>query len=54
MERIMKTTKGCGKISSNNTLFADSWFIRFTTADESNAEGVDYYGPVKTSHKDFS
>ena len=31
---IMKTTKGCGKLSSNNTLFADSWFIRFTTADE--------------------
>ena len=50
----MKTTKGCGKFSSNNTLFADSWFIIFTTADESYAERVDYYGPVKTSHKDFS
>ena len=50
----MKTNKGCGKLSSNNTLFADRWFIRFTTADEENAEGVDYYGPVKTSHKDFS
>ena len=48
----MKTTKGCGKLSSNNTLFSDIWFIRFTTADESNTEGVDYYGPVNTSNKD--
>ena len=54
MEIIMKTNKGCGKLSSNNTLFSDSWFIRFIAADKSNAEVVDYYGPVKTSHKDFS
>ena len=36
MKRIMKATEGCGKLSSNKTLFSDSWFIRVTTADESN------------------
>ena len=26
MKRIVKVTNGCGKLSSNDTLFSDSWF----------------------------
>ena len=54
MKIIMKDTKGCGQLSSNDTFFGDIWFIRVNTAEESNSEGVDFCGPVKKSHKGFS
>ena len=31
MKRIMKDTKGCGRMSSNDTFFYDSWFILLKT-----------------------
>ena len=51
MKIIMNTTKGWGKLSSNDTFFYDRWFIRVKTAGEENAQVVDYCGPLKTSHK---
>ena len=53
MKINMKYTKGCVQLSSNNTLFDDSWFNEFKTEEETNAEVVDYCGHVKTSHKGF-
>ena len=50
---VMKATKGCGQLSSNNTLLVVSWFIRVKIEEEVNVERVDYYGPVKTSHMGF-
>ena len=38
---------------SNDTYFSDSWFRGVKTAEEAMAEGVDYCGPVKTTHKGF-
>ena len=49
----IKDTKGCGHLSSNDTLFDDSWFNRVKTSDEANAEIVDDCVIVKTSHKGF-
>ena len=40
-------------MTSNETCFAYSWFIGLKTADEEMAEGVDYCGPAKMSHKGF-
>ena len=51
MKRVMKATKGCGQLSSNDTFFADSYNRRVKTLEEANAEGVDYCRPVKTSNK---
>ena len=53
MKIIMKGNKGCGQILSNDTLFSDTWFNEVKIAEELDAEGVDFCGPVKTSHKGF-
>ena len=50
MKITVRDTKGCGLMSSNYTLFDDRWFNRLKTAEEKNADVVDYFGPVKTSH----
>ena len=49
MKRITKDNKGYGQLSSNDTLFDDSCFNGVKTAEETNAEVVDYCCPVKTS-----
>ena len=51
MKIIMNTTKELGKLSSNDTLFYDRWFIRVKTAGDKNAQVVDYCRTLKTSHK---
>ena len=38
---------------SNLTYFDDSWFSGVKTAEEVVTEGVDYCGPLKSSHKGF-
>ena len=53
MKRLAFATKGCGQLTSNNTYFADSWFSSVKTAEEMAASGVNYCGPVKTSHMGF-
>ena len=53
MKRQAIATKGCGQLTSNATYFADSWFSSVKTAEEMAASGVNYCGPVKTSHKGF-
>ena len=53
MKRLDIATKGCGQLTSNDTYFSDSWFRSVKTAEEMAAAGVDYCGPVKTSHKGF-
>ena len=53
MKMIMKATKGCDQLSSNDTFFDDIWFSGVKKIEEENTEGVDYCGPVKTSHKGF-
>ena len=53
MHRIVKATKGCGQLSSNDTFFSDIWFSRVKTEELANAEGVYFCMPVKTSHKVF-
>ena len=53
MKRLAIYTKGCGQLTSNDTYFSDSWFSSVNTAEEMAAAGVDYCGPVKTSHKGF-
>ena len=53
MKRTLKDNKRCGQLSSNETLFDDIWFNRMKSAEEANAEAVDYCGPVKTSHNVF-
>ena len=37
MKIIMNTNKGWVKLSLNDTLFYDRWFIRVKTAEEVNA-----------------
>ena len=53
MKRLDISTKGCGQLISNNTYFADIWFSYVKTSEEAMDAGVNYYGPVKTSHKGF-
>ena len=53
MNIIMKDTKGCGKLSSNHNLLDYGWLIGVKTAEEETANILDYFGPVKTSHKGF-
>ena len=53
MKRLAISTKGCGQLTSNDTYFADSWFRSVKTAEDMAAAGVNYCGPVKTSHKGF-
>ena len=53
MKRLAIATKGFGQLASNDTYFSDSWFSSVKTAEEMADAGVDYCGPVKTSHKGF-
>ena len=53
MKRIAIATKVCGKLTSNDTYFDYRWFSYVKNAEEMIAEGVNYCGPVKTSHKGF-
>ena len=53
MKRLAIATKGCGQLTSNDTYFADRWFSSVKTAEEMEAAGVNYCGPVKTSQKGF-
>ena len=53
MKRLAIATKGYGQMTSNITYFSYSWFSSVKTAEEMAAAGVDYCGPVKTSHKGF-
>ena len=53
MRRLLIATKGCGKMTSNCTLFTDSWFSSVKTAEEAMAAGVNYCGPTKMIHKGF-
>ena len=53
MKRLAISTEGCGQLTSNGTYFADSWFSSVKTAEKMAAAGVNYYGPVKMSHKVF-
>ena len=53
MRRIAIDNKEYGQLTSNYTYFSDIWFSSIKTAEESMAAGVDYFGPLKTSHKGF-
>ena len=52
-KRIIKSTKECGKLSPNDTLFYDIWFSGVKIEEVTITERVDYYGPVKKSQKLF-
>ena len=41
------------KLFSNGIYFSDIWFSVVKISEEAIAEGVDYCGQVKTSHKGF-
>ena len=51
MKRLAISTKGCGQLTSNDTYFSDLCFDFVKTAEDMAAAGVNYCGPVKTSHK---
>ena len=51
MKRLAIATKGSVHLISNDTHFADMCFSSVQTADEEMAAGVNYCGPLKTSHK---
>ena len=53
MKRLDIATKGCVQLTSNDTYFADIWLSCVKNSEEMSAAGVDYCGPVKTSHKGF-
>ena len=53
MNGIMMATKCCDQLTSNYTYFVDSWSNGQKTAQGVMSQGVDYCGPVKTSHKGF-
>ena len=53
MKILIMDTKGCGKLTSNDTYFDDSWFSGAKIAVELMFEKVDYCVLVKTSHKGF-
>ena len=53
MKRRMKYTKGCGKLSSNDTLFSYIQFSVVKKEEEDTSQGVEYCGPVKTINKVF-
>ena len=46
-------TKGCGQLTSNDTYFSDIWLRGLKNSEEAMALGVDYCGPVKTTHMGF-
>ena len=49
----MKANKGCGKLLSNDTFFADRCFRVAKTIEEKISKGLYYCGSAKTSHKGF-
>ena len=53
MKRLDIATEGYGQLTSNNTYFADGYFSSVKTPEDMVAEGVDYCGPAKTTHKGF-
>ena len=53
MKIIVKATEGCGKLSSNETLFSNSWFSGVKKTGGVMDEGVYYCGLAKTSQKLF-
>ena len=53
MKILMRDTKGCGHLTSNETYFADSYLSYVKMADGEMDDGVDHCGPVKTGHKVF-
>ena len=53
MQRLDIATKGCDQMTSNDTYFANIWFSPVKIAEYMAADGVDYCGPTKTSHKGF-
>ena len=53
MKRLEMDTKGCVQLTSNETYFADIWFISVETDKEEMTAGVDYCGPAKMIHKGF-
>ena len=53
IRRIMMDIKGCDELTSIDTHFYDNWSIGVKMAEEVMAWRVNYYRPVKTSHKGF-
>ena len=53
MKRLAIATKRCGQLTSKYTYFSDSWFSSVKNAEDMAAAGVDYCGPVKTSHQGY-
>ena len=53
MKILYIATKGCGQLTSNNNYFGDSWFSSVEDTEEMLDAGVNYCGPVKTSHNVF-
>ena len=54
MKKLMRGTKGCGQLSSNDTYFADICFSGVKTAEEAIFEVVYYCRKLNTSHKVFT
>ena len=52
-KRLTMATKGCVQLTSKYTYFPDIWFGGVKTSEEVMAQGVNYCGTVKTSHKLF-
>ena len=53
MKRLDIDTIGCSQLTSNNTYFADRWFGSVKTAEDAMAEGVDYFGTMKTGQHGY-
>ena len=53
MKILAINTKGFGRLTLNDTYFADIWFSSVKAAGQLMAAGFNYYWPVKTSHKFF-
>ena len=53
MNRIEMSAKVCGRRTSNDAYFSNSWSSGVKTAEYAMATGVKYCGPAKTSHKGF-
>ena len=52
-KKRMKSTRGCGQLSSNDTLFLNIWFSGVKITEDENIDRVAYCGPVKTIYKVF-
>ena len=51
MKRLMRSTKVCDKLTSNDNYFADIWFSGVVIDDKGINEGLYYYRKVKVIHK---